>query len=467
MTNRYEINMCEGSMFGKILRFALPLMLSSVLQRFFNVADTVVVSRFAADGNTALAAVGSAGPLISLIINLFIGLSTGVTVRISRAYGARNKDTVDRCVHTAILLAMVCGVFVGCLGFFGAETFLTWMGTPKNVLGDAALYVRLYFLGMPAMMLYNFGASSLRAVGDTKRPLVYLTAAGIVNVFCNLVFVIVFHLDVAGVAIATVISQCISAALVIRCLAVSGGSVQLYVRRLRIDKTELWQIVRVGVPAGMQGTAFSLSNVLTQSAINGLDTAMFAAGKTSAEGIVMAGNTAASNIEDFVYLAMNSFCQSCMNFVSQNLGACKIDRVRRSIFLNLVTVSAVGLVLGVGGNLFGESLLEIFRPGETEVIAIGIIRLRYHLLPYFLCGVMEVLAGAMRGLGKSLMPTAVALMGACVFRIGWLYTVFAWMPRLEILYISYPLSWILTAAVHAICIFFTYRKVKRSLPSVE
>ncbi len=467
MTNRYEINMCEGPMLGKILHFSLPLMLSSVLQRLFNVADTVVVSRFAADGNTALAAVGSTGALISLIINLFIGLSTGVTVCISRAYGARDKDTVDRCVHTAALLAMVCGVFVGCLGFFGAETFLTWMGTPKNVLGDAVLYVRIYFLGMPAMLLYNFGASSLRAVGDTKRPLVYLTVAGIVNVLCNLVFVIVFHLDVAGVALATVISQCISAVLVIRCLAVSGGSVQLDIRRLRMDKTALWQIVRVGVPAGMQGTAFSLSNVLTQSAINGLDTAMLAAGKTSAEGIVMAGNTAASNIEDFVYLAMNSFCQSCMSFVSQNLGAGKIDRVRRSIFLNLVTVSAVGLALGVGGNLFGEPLIEIFRPGETEVIAIGMIRLRYHLLPYFLCGTMEVLAGAMRGLGKSLMPTAVALMGACVFRIGWLYTVFAWMPRLEILYISYPLSWILTAAVHAVCLIYTYRKVKRSLSSAE
>ncbi len=465
MTNRYEINMCEGPMFGKILRFALPLMLSGVLQRLFNVADTVVVSRFAADGNTALAAVGSTGALIALIINLFIGLSTGVTVRISRAYGARDTDTVDRCVHTALLLSVVCGVFVSCIGVFGAETFLTWMGTPKNVLGDAVLYVRIYFLGMPVMLLYNFGAGILRAVGDTKRPLAYLTVAGTVNVICNLIFVTVFHLDVAGVAIATVISQCISAALVIRCLAVSGGSVKLDFRRLHIDKTELWQIVRIGVPAGMQGTAFSLSNVLTQSAINGLDTAMLAAGKTSAEGIVMAGNTAASNIEDFVYLAMNSFCQSCMNFVSQNLGAGRIDRVRRSILLNLLTVSAVGLVLGVGGNLFGETLLSIFRPGEAEVIAIGMIRLRYHLLPYFLCGIMEVLAGAMRGLGKSLMPTVVALMGACVFRIGWLFTVFAWMPRPEILYISYPLSWILTAGVHAVCLMYTYRQLKRSLLS--
>lgn len=447
--------MCEGPLFGKILRFALPLMFSGILQLLFNAADIIVVSRFAADGNTALAAVGSTSALINLLVNLFIGLSTGATVAVSRFMGARDMRSVTRAVHTAITLAAISGVAVGLFGFFCAGTFLTWMDTPPSVLGDAVLYIKIYFCGMPAMMLYNFGASILRAVGDTKRPLYYLTAAGVLNVILNLVFVIVFHLDVAGVALATVLSQCLSAVLVIRCMIVNGGAVKLNPSELRIHKREFSQIVRIGLPAGLQGSLFAISNVLIQAAVNGFG------------DIVMAGNAAGANIEGFLYTSMNAFSQATINFVGQNAGAAKMSRVRRVVFLTVGMVSVLGFVLGSSAYLAGEFLLSIYRPGETDVIAAGMIRMWYMLPPYFFLGVMEVLAGAMRGLGRSVLPMIVSLLGACGFRILWLYTFFAWMPTLGILYLSYPISWALTAAVHAVCLFFTYRKLNRSLPSAE
>lgn len=459
--------MCEGPLFGKILRFALPLMLSSILQLLFNAADIVVVSRYAADGNTALAAVGSTSALINLLINLLTGLSVGATVIVSRYMGARNHSAVTRAVHTAITVALCGGVLVGVIGFFFGGTFLSWMDTPPTVLPDAALYMKIYFAGLPAMMLYNFGASVLRAVGDTRRPLYYLSAAGVLNVVLNLVFVIVFHLDVAGVALATVISQCLSAVLVIRSLIVNGGAVKLNPAELRIHKTEFLQILRVGIPAGIQGALFSVSNVLIQSSINTLDASMAAAGATSAEGIVIAGNSAANNVEGFIFMAMNAFSQGTVNFVGQNAGAMKMDRVRRVIFLTTGMISVLGLTLGGAVYLCGEFLLGIYRPGETEVIAAGMTRFAYTLFPYFFCGVMDSLASAMRGLGRSVLPMIVSLLGACGFRILWIYTFFAWQPTLGMLYISYPISWALTAAVHAVCLIFTYRKVKRALPSAE
>ncbi len=455
LTNRHEMDMCEGPLFGKILRFSLPLMLSGILQLLFNAADIVVVSRFAADGNTALAAVGSTGALIGLIVNLFMGLSTGATVAVSRSMGARNMESVKRCVHTAITVAAICGVAVGLFGFLCASPFLSWMDTPPSVLPDATLYMRIYFCGLPVMMLYNFGASILRAVGDTKRPLYYLSVAGVLNVIFNLVFVIVFHLDVAGVALATVLSQCLAAALVIRCLIVNGGAVKLTPSALRIHKTEFWQMVRVGLPAGIQASLFSVSNVLNQSAIN------------SFGDVVVAGNAAATTIENFVYISMNAFSQSAITFVGQNAGASKISRVRRAVFLTAGIVSVLGIVMGGAVYFLGEILLGIYRPGETDVIAAGMIRMAYILPPYFICGVMEVLAGAMRGLGRSVSPMIVSLLGACGFRILWLYTFFAWNPTLDTLYLSYPLSWAITAGVHAVCLTVAYRTVKRSLPSAE
>lgn len=451
LSNRYEIDMCNGPLAGKLLRFTIPLMLSGILQLLFNAADIVVVGRFAADGNTALAAVGSTGSLINLIVNLLIGLSVGASVVVSRSFGARNAAAVDRAVHTAITVAAVGGVIVGIFGFCFASTFLSWMDTPQSVLAPASLYVRIYFCGLPAMMLYNFGSSILRAVGDTRRPLVYLSIAGVVNVVLNLIFVIVLHIDAAGVALATVISQCVSAFLVIRCLIVDGGTVKLNLRHLGIHRGELAQIVRIGLPAGIQGSLFSISNVLIQSSVN------------SFGEIVMAGNAAAGNIEGFIYTAMNAFYQATLNFTGQNVGAGKMDRVRRVALLSTGMVTLVGGVLGSAAYLFGEQLLAIYRPGETEVIAAGMIRLSYVGIPYFLCGIMEVLVGSLRGLGRSIMPMIVSLLGACGLRIVWIYTIFAASHTIETLYISYPISWIATSAVHGVCLLVTYRSVKRRL----
>lgn len=467
MTNRYEINMCEGPLFGKILRFALPLMLSSILQLLFNAADIVVVSRFAADGNTALAAVGSTNSLISLLITLLAGLSVGATVSVSRLMGARDENGVTRAVHTSITVALCGGVLVGLVGFFLGGTFLSWMDTPPNVLPGATLYVKIYFFGLPAQMLFNFSAAVLRAAGDTRRPLYYLSAAGVLNVILNLVFVTVFHMDVAGVAWATVISQALSAVLVIRCLIVNGGAVKLNPAALRIHKDEFLQILRVGVPAGIQSALFGVSNVLIQSSINMLDISMAAVGATSAEGIVIAANTATNNIENFIYFSMNACSQGTVNFVGQNAGAMKMDRVRRVVFLTGGMVCVLGLVFSSIVYFCGEFLLGIYRPGETEVIAIGMVRFSYILFPYFFCGLMDVFASAMRGLGRSVLPMVVSLLGACGLRVLWIYTFFAWQPTLGMLYLSYPISWALTAAVHAICLFFTCRKIKRSLLSTE
>ncbi len=453
--NRYEIDMCNGPLAGKILLYALPLILSGILQLLFNAADIVVVGRFAADGNTALAAVGSTGSLINLLVNLLIGLSTGATVLVSRYTGAKEQAGVERAVHTAVTVAAIGGVAVGIFGVFLSGTFLSWMDTPENVLPAATLYVRIYFCGLPAMMLYNFGASILRAVGDTRRPLWYLTAAGVINVVLNLIFVVGLHLDVAGVALATVLSQCVSAFLVLRCLVVNGGAVQLYLKKLRIHKREMLQIARIGIPAGVQGSLFSLSNVIIQSGIN------------SFGDVVMAGNAAASNIDGFIYTAMNAFYQAAINFVGQNAGAGKMDRVKRSIFLCFGMVVAVGIVVGGAGYLCGEFLLGIYRPGETAVIAAGMDRMRIVSTLYFLCGVMEVLTGSLRGLGRSIMPMIVSLIGACGLRILWIYTVFAVFHEMTVLYISYPVTWFITSAVHAICLVYTYRKVKAQLASAE
>lgn len=454
MSNRYEIDMCNGPLAGKMLHFALPLMLSGILQLLFNAADIIVVGRFAADGNTALAAVGSTGSLINLIVNLLIGLSVGASVVVSRANGARNHAAVDRAVHTAITVAGIGGVLVGIFGFCFASTFLGWMDTPANVLDAASLYVQIYFLGLPAMMLYNFGASILRAVGDTRRPLVYLTIAGVVNVILNVILVVFFHLDVAGVAIATTASQCVSAVLVIRCLIVNGGTVKLNPRHLGIHKGELAQIARIGLPAGVQGSLFSISNVLIQSSINGFGE------------VVMAGNAAASNIEGFIYTAMNTFYQASMTFSSQNLGAGKMDRVRRVAVLSSIMVTITGVALGTLAWVFGEQLLAIYRPGEVEVIAAGMIRLTYVGFPYFLCGLMEVMVGMLRGLGRSIMPMLVSLFGACGLRVVWIYTYFAQHKTIETLYISFPISWTITTAAHLVCFLITYKAVKKKVDAI-
>lgn len=443
MKKSYEIDMCNGPLLGKILIFALPLMLSGMLQLLFNAADIVVVGRFA--GPTALAAVGSTGALINLLVNVFMGLSIGTNVLTAQRFGAQDEEGMSDTVHTSILVSIVSGFFLVIVGIALAKPLLTLMGTPDEVIDQSALYMRIYFAGMPAMMLYNFGAAILRAVGDTKRPLYFLMAAGVINVVFNLFFVIVFHMGVAGVALATVISQVISAILVTRCLIMTDGIYRLDVRKLRIKKEILIKIARVGLPAGFQGAVFSLSNVLIQSSVN------------SFGSIAMAGNTAGSNIENFVYMAMNAMYQTALSFTSQNMGAQKTQRVKKVLFICLGAVIVIGLVLGNGAVFFGHQLLGIYS-SDAEVIAYGINRMKVLATWYFLCGMMDVMVGSLRGMGYSLMPMIVSLLGACGLRVLWIFTIFQWKNTLFSLYLSYPVTWTITFLAHFICWYFIAKK---------
>ena len=440
----YEMDMCSGPLLKKILIYALPLVLSGVLQLLFNAADIIVVGRFT--GSSALAAVGSTGSLINLLVNLFIGLSIGTNVLVTRYYGAKDRKAVEETVHTSILTAGVGGVFLIFVGFFAARPLLEIMGTPPDVIDQAVLYMRIYFIGMPAFMLYNFGAAVLRAIGDTRRPLYFLLIAGIINVIFNLIFVIVFSMGVAGVAIATVISQVISAVLVILCLLQTEGMCRLEISKLRINRHKLVMMLKIGLPAGLQGIIFSISNVLIQSSINSFGSQ------------VMAGNTAASNIEGFVYTAMNAIYQTSLSFTSQNLGAGQYKRIDRILSRCLMVVAVIGLVLGNGAYLLGTQLLGIYST-EAEVISYGLVRLSIVSSTYFLCGLMDVMVGSIRGLGYSVLPMLVSLTGACAFRVLWIFTVFAWDRTLVCLYISYPVSWLLTASVHFICYQVVRRRV--------
>lgn len=444
----YEIDMCNGPLAGKILRFAIPLMLSGILQLLFNAADIIVAGRFA--GHQALAAVGSTGALINLLVNVFIGLSVGANVLTANYIGAKQEKAVSETVHTAILTSLVCGTALIFIGILLAKPLLILMGTPEDVLEQAALYMRIYFVGMPATMLYNFGAAILRATGDTQRPLYYLLTAGVINVILNLILVIVFHLDVAGVAIATVISQCISALLVLRCLINDDAAYQLHLNKLKIHKNRLILMIRIGLPAGMQGAIFSISNVLIQSSVN------------SFGSVAMAGNTAASNIEGFIYTSMNAFHQTAISFTSQNFGARKKERINRILFQCEAFVFAVGFVFGILALIFGDKLLLIYST-DTEVIRYGLIRMGVICTTYYLCGMMDVLVGSLRGLNYSVLPMIVSIVGACGLRILWIFTIFQWERSLFVLYLSYPVTWFITAAAHLTC----YIVVKKKLDKKE
>jgi len=440
---RHEIDMTEGPLLPQILAFSGPLILAGILQLLYNAADVIVVGNYA--GHAALAAVSSTGALINLLVNIFMGLSVGASVVIARRYGARDVMGVRVAEHTAITLALYMGIGVGLLGFFLARPLLELMDSPTDVIDGATLYVRIYFLGMPANMLYNFGAATLRAVGDTKRPMYYLMIAGLVNVLLNLVLVIVFHLDVAGVAISTVISQVVSAVLVIVCLLRTRGVIQLDPHQCRIEKKSLLEMIRVGLPAGLQGSLFSISNVLIQSSIN------------SFGSLVVAGNGVAANIEGFVYTAMNAEHQAAMTFASQNYGAKKYDRVRKTMWCCLGTAAVIGLGMGMIIYAFGAPLMSLYN-SEPQVIANGMIRMSIILPTYFLCGLMDVMAGQLRGIGYSVMPMIVSLTGACLLRIVWITTVFAANPTLQMLYLSYPISWGTTFVLHMICYQIVSRK---------
>lgn len=448
MKKTYEMDMCNGPLLGKILIFSGPLILSGILQLLFNAADIVVVGRFT--GSHALAAVGSTSALINLLVNLFIGLSIGTNVLVARYYGAKKEKEVSRTVHTSIMTAILGGILMIFVGVVLARPLLEMMGTPDNVISHSVLYMRIYFIGMPAFMIYNFGAAILRAIGDTQRPLYFLMIAGVINVIFNLIFVIVFHMGVAGVATATVISQIISAFLILNCLTHIEGMCHLDLKKLKIHSDKLIQMLKIGLPAGMQGVVFSISNVLIQSSVN------------SFGSIAMAGNTAASNIEGFVYTSMNAIYQTALSFTSQNMGAGNYKRINQILLRCLVIVSVIGLLLGNGAYLFGRQLLGIYS-SDPQVIEFGLSRMAIISCTYFLCGIMDVMVGSIRGLGYSVMPMIVSLTGACAFRVLWIFTIFQWQHTLFILYISYPISWILTAGVHILCYRHVHKKLSTAM----
>ena len=442
----YEIDMLHGAILPKLLRFAVPLTLSTMLQLLFNAADVVVVGRWA--GDNSLAAVGSNTSLIALLTNMFLGLSIGANILAARYFGAHEDEELSKTVHTSILLSLYSGVFLTVVGILGARTILIWMQCPANVLDLATLYLRIYFAGMTATMLYNFGAALLRASGDTQRPLYYLFASGVVNVILNLVFVIGFSMSVAGVALATIISETVSACLVTAMLVREKGALHLDLHKLGFHAGALKQILLIGLPAGLQSTVFSLSNVVIQSAINSF-------GST-----VVAGSSASSNLEGFVYTAMNAFAQAAVTFTSQNMGARKyhnLDRVMRNCLLCAVVT---GILLGGGAALAGRQLLHFYSSDEA-VIAAGYERLWIICGTYLLCGIMDTLASSLRGLGYSVLPMVVSLIGSCLLRLVWIATIFQLNRTPFMLYISYPISWVLTASVHLICLLVVRRKLQK------
>lgn len=444
--NKYEMDMCNGPLLGKIILFSIPVILSGILQLLFNAADIVVVGRFA--GNEALAAVGSTSSLINLMTNLFIGLSVGANVLVARYYGAGQKKELSEMVHTAVLTSVVSGIVLIFVGVLVAEPALKLMDTPADCIDQAVLYIRIYFVGMPVSMLYNFGSAILRAVGDTKRPLYFLSVAGVINVILNLFFVIVLHMGVAGVAMATVISQAVSASLVIRCLMKTDSDYKLELCKLCIVKDKLIKMAQIGLPAGLQGSLFSISNVLIQSSVN------------SFGSIAMAGNAAAGNVEGFVYTAMNSMSQTAISFAGQNFGAGKFKRIGKVTFQCLVIVMLIGLVMGNTVFFFAENLLGLYSK-DAQVIEYGILRLSVICTTYCLCGMMDVMVGVMRGMGHSVLPMLVSLTGACLFRVVWIYTIFKAYNSLFSLYVSYPISWLLTFLTHTLCFAYLYRRLNK------
>lgn len=451
--NKAKIDMTHGPLLGKLIIFTIPIILSGVLQLLFNAADVIVVGRFA--GEASLAAVGSTGSLINLMTNLFIGMSVGANVCAAQFYGGGHHKDVKKTVHTSTAFSIICGVVLIFIGLFLARPILEIMGSPEDVIGLAALYVRIYFLAMPAVMLYNFLAAILRAAGDTTHPLIFLTVAGVVNVILNLILVVFFNMGVAGVAIATVTSNYISCGMLVAFFTKQEDALKLEFSKIKIDRKILNRIIRIGLPAGIQGTVFSLSNVVIQSAINSFGTA------------VIAGSSAAASIEGFVYVSMNSVSQTCVTFVGQNYGAGDEKRVKRVIFECLGIVTVVGLILGNLAYYFASPLLGIYTDSSAAVAA-GTLRLFWVCCPYFLCGIMDTLTGGLRGLGRSTVPMIVSLIGACVTRLVWIATYFQIHKTENVLFFSYPGSWLLTLSVHSICLIIVYRAwVKRKSSEVR
>lgn len=433
----YNIDMCNGSVSKKMLIFAVPLMFSGILQLLFNAADIIVVGNFA--GDKSLAAVGATSSVINLLTNLFIGLSVGANVLVANYIGANEEEDLKKTIHTAMSVSVISGIILTAVGIIFAPLILSLMQTPEEVKGLATVYLRSYFLGMTAVMVYNFGAGILRAIGDTRRPLIYLSIAGVVNVVLNLIFVIVFHLDVLGVGLATAISQIVSAALTVRCLMKESSGIKLILKELSVDKSKLLRMIQIGLPAGFQGMLFSLANTFIQSSVNSFGTT------------VIAGNSASANIEGFAFTAMNSFHQASLSFTGQNVGARKEERLNKILITAIGYVLAVGLFFALIYNVFGTTLLGLYTK-SPDVIEAGMKRLVIIATSYAICGMMDVVVGSLRGMGYSLVPMFVSVLGICALRLVWLATVFK-IPEYhtpEMIYYTYPLSWTVTLVAHLI-----------------
>ena len=446
MKKSYELDMCNGPILGKILVFAIPLMISGILQLLFNAADIIVVGRFT--GSQALAAVGSTSALINLIINLFIGVSVGANVVVARNYGAKDYDGIHGAVHTSVLTAIWGGIILIFVGILLARPMLEMMGTPEDVINLSVLYMRIYFVGMPAFMMYNFGAAILRAIGDTKRPLYFLTLSGVVNVVLNLFFVIVCQLSVMGVALASAISQCASAGLILHALTKVQDCYVLDTKKLHLDPATTKSILGLGLPAGFQNAIFAIANLFIQAGVNSFDSLM------------VKGNSAAANADAMIYDCMAAFYMACASFMSQNYGAGKPDRVKKSYFISLAYSFGVGLILGGSLFLFGRTFLALFTT-ESAVIDAGMKRVGVMGFAYCISAFMDCTIAASRGLGKTVVPTIIVVMGSCVFRVIWVYTIFAHFHTIPSLYALYPCSWALTALAEIVYFAHCYKESMR------
>ena len=440
MASKYEMNMSSGRLAPMIIKFTIPLMLTSILQLLYNAVDVIVVGRYV--GSTALSAVGSTSSLINLIVNAFIGLSVGASVILAQSIGANDYKKCNNVMHTALLSSLYIGLFLAVFGFFACRPLLQLMGSPADVIDQATLYMKIYFLGMPGFMVYTFGSAVMRTFGDTKRPLVFLSVSGLLNVVLNLILVLYVNMGVAGVAVATIASQYLSALLVVLSLLKSDCNHKLYLKELRIESKTLMQMIKIGLPVAIQSSVFSLSNVIIQSSIN------------SFGSDVMAGNAAASNIEGFLYVGMNAFSQAATTFVGQNYGAKEYKRVTSTLLYCLLFVLIVGAIGGPLLYQFGETLLKIYSPENAVAVQYGLIRMQYICCFYVICGIMDVFTGAIRGTGTTLLPMLVSIFGVCGVRIVWIFTVFHHYHTLPSLYISYLLSWSATAFVHLLCYLY-------------
>ncbi|MEE1066260.1 MAG: MATE family efflux transporter [Acutalibacteraceae bacterium] len=449
---RYNMDMTTGSLFPKILSFAFPLMITGLLQIVYNAADVMVVGRFA--GSVSLAAVGATSTLVNLMLNLFLGLSMGSGVVVAKHIGAADNAAVHRSVHTAMLLSLVSGILIGLFGFIISPIALKAMGTPAEVLKLSSLYLKIFFLGTPANMIFNYGASILRATGDSKRPLYILTSTGILNVVLNIFFVVKCHMDVAGVALATIIAQYVSAVCVLYILLNINSVIHLSPKKLAIYKDELKDILRIGIPAGLQGSLFSLSNVIIQSSINSFGAA------------AIAGNTASGNVDSIIFTCCNSVSQTATTFTSQNFGAGQYRRIRKIYFNCIGTSAATAVIFGIALWFFGPQILTVFST-DAEVIELGMIRLRLFAVTYIINSALDVTTGQMRGLGKSVIPMIVTMVGVCGLRILWVFTVFPQHRSLFMLYFSYPVSWFITGSVLVVMYAITFRKILKGADKNE